>query len=199
MKPTIDCLLINFPYGETVDRWGYGHFQVKSPVPLNNSDLLKISSSLIKKNASIRFRAKGFSMRPFIQDGDRITVSPLQNSPVKVGDVVLYKTADGQAIVHRVIRKTTIDSKAVFFIKGDAAFGQSENVDAEMVLGRVAAIERNGRKRKLDTKLYRIIGLFFAGLSPFSRWIYPIGSRVKHKGRRLLGIILEKVHAAGLF
>jgi signal peptidase I len=152
---------------------------VKSSVPLSNSSLLKLSKDLLERKISIRFRAKGFSMRPFIQDGDLITVSPLQNSPVKVGDVVLYKTVDDQAIVHRVIQKTIKDNKTVFFIKGDAAFSQPEEVDTERILGRVVAIERNGRKRKLDTKLYRIIGLLFAWLSPFSRWIYPVGSKIK--------------------
>ena len=41
LKPTIDCPLINFPYGETVDRWGYGHFQVKNPIPELNRQLEK--------------------------------------------------------------------------------------------------------------------------------------------------------------
>ena len=138
-------------------------------------------------------------MRPFIRDGDLITVSPLQNSPIRVGDVVLYKTANDRAIVHRVIMKTMKNSGAVFFIKGDAAFDQSEEVDAKRVLGRVVAIERNGQKRDLDTKLYRIIGLLFAGLSPFNQWIYPIGSKVKHKGRKHLGIILEKLQSFKLY
>jgi ribosomal protein S18 acetylase RimI-like enzyme len=138
-------------------------------------------------------------MRPFIQDGNLITVSPIRNSPIKIGDVVLYKTKDDQAIVHRAIRKTRINGRTAFFIKGDAAFGQPEEVNTERVLGRVVAIERNRLKRKLDTKLYRIIGLFFAGLSPFSRWIYPIGSKVKHKGHRLLGIILEKLQSLKLY
>ena len=125
-------------------------------------------------------------MRPFIEDGDLITVSPLRNYSIRVGDVVLYKTADDRAIVHRVIRQTRIDGMAVFFIKGDAAFDQFEKVDAENVLGRVVAIERNGQERKLDTKLYRIIGLLFAGLSPFSQWTYPVGSKIKNivRGKR---------------
>ena len=120
-------------------------------------------------------------MRPFIQNGDLITVSPLRNYPIRAGDVVLYKTADDRAIVHRAILKARIDGRAVFFIKGDAAFGQPEKVDTERVLGRVVIIERNGRERKLNTKLNRIIGLLFAGLSPFSRWIYPPLRRIKHK------------------
>ena len=153
---------------------------MKSPIPLSNSNLLKLSRDLLGENTSIRFRAKGFSMRPFIQDGDLITVSPLRNSPVRIGDVVLYKTVDDQAIVHRVIRKRTKGRRATFFIKGDAAFGQPEKVDAERVLGRVVAIERNGLKRKLDTKLHRIIALFFAVISPFSRLTYSIGSKAKY-------------------
>jgi signal peptidase I len=131
-------------------------------------------------------------MRPFIQDGDLITVSPLRDSTIRVGDVVLYKTADDRVIVHRVIRKTIKGSGTVFFIKGDAAFGPPEKIGMKNILGGVTTIERNGRERKLDTKLYRIIGLLFAGLSPFSRWIYPIGSRLKHIVRRLLRIILAK-------
>jgi len=168
---------------------------MKNPILLNNSDLLKISSNLIEKSASIRFRAKGSSMRPFIQDGDLITVSPLRDYPIRVGDVVLYKTVDNRPIVHRVIRKTTIAGKAAFFIKGDATFGPPEKIGMKNILGRVTAIERNGRERRLDTKLHRMIGLAFAMLSPFSRWIYPIGSRVKHTGRRLLGSFLVKLQS----
>ncbi len=161
---------------------------MKTPVLLSNSNLLKLSSDLLERETSIRFRAKGFSMRPFIQDEDMITVSPLRNSPVRIGDVVLYKTADDQAIVHRAIQKTRIDGRTVFFIKGDAAFDKPEEMDARRILGRVAAIERNGRERKLDRKLHRTIGLLFAGLSPFSRWIYPVGSKIKSivRGKRQL-------------
>ncbi len=138
-------------------------------------------------------------MRPFIQDGDLITVSPLRDYPIRASDVVLYKTAGEQAIVHRVIRKTKIDGRAVFFIKGDATFGQPEEVATERILGRVTAIERNGRERRLDTKLHRIIGFLFAGLSPFSHWIYPLGSKIKNKGRGLLVIILVKLQSFKLY
>jgi RimJ/RimL family protein N-acetyltransferase len=84
-------------------------------------------------------------------------------------------------------------------IKGDASFSSPEKVDMQNVLGKVVSIERNGRERRLGTKPYRIIGLFFAGISPFSRWIYPIGSRVKHKGHRTLGIVLEKFQSLKLY
>jgi len=63
----------------------------------------------------------------------------------------------------------------------------------------VTAIERKGRKKRLDTKLYQSIGLFLAGISPFSRWIYPAGSLVKQSGRKILGSILEKLQGFNLY
>jgi hypothetical protein len=123
-------------------------------------------------------------MRPFIRNGYFITVSPIENSSIRIGDVVFYSTAENNVIVHRIINKYGKNGNMKLLIKGDAGFGPTERVSSQDVLGKVVVIERNGRERRLDTKLYRIICLFFAGLSPFSRWIYPIGSRVKHKGRR---------------
>lgn len=138
-------------------------------------------------------------MRPFIRDGDFIVVSRIENSSMKTGDVALYFTAKNKIIVHRVIKKYKKNGRMTLVIKGDASFGSPEKVDMQNVLGKVVAIERNGRERRLDTKLYRIIGLFFAGLSPFSRWIYPIGSILKHKGRRFLVFILEKLQSLRLY
>lgn len=172
---------------------------MKKPTPLKNFELLKLSRDLLARSTSIRFQAKGWSMRPFIRDGDLITVSPPWNSPVRVGDVVLYKNTDERVIVHRVIRKTKTEGGLVFFIKGDATLGQPEEVHTKSVLGRVSAIDRNGQEKRLDTKLHRTIGLIFARLYAFSHWIYPIGSIVKHGGRRLRGNILEKLQSLKLY
>ncbi|MFA4911166.1 MAG: signal peptidase I [Desulfobacteria bacterium] len=160
---------------------------MKNPPFLNHSNLLKLSREFLEKDMSIRFQAKGFSMRPFIQDGDFITVSPVGSSSVRIGDVVFYSTAEDNVIVHRVVNKYGKDGNMNLVIKGDASFSSPEKVDIQNVLGKVVAIERNGRKRNLETRFYRTLNLLFARLSPFSHWIYPIGSRLKHSGRRLLG------------
>ncbi|OGW17824.1 MAG: signal peptidase I [Nitrospinae bacterium RIFCSPLOWO2_12_FULL_45_22] len=160
---------------------------MRKSVNLGITDLLELSQAILEKGNSIRFQAKGWSMRPFIQDGDFIIVSPVQNSSIKKGDVVFYSTDENKAIVHRIIKKYKNNGTTTFLIKGDASFGLPERVDIRNILGKVTAIERKGWKKRLDTKFYRVIGLLFAGISPFSRWTYLIGSRVKHSGRRLLG------------
>lgn len=149
-------------------------------------DLLELSRALLEDGKSVRFQAKGRSMHPFIQDGDIITVSPVENSSINIGDVVLYSPAEDTLIVHRVINKYTEDNNLTMLIKGDASFGSPESVNSQRVLGKIVSIERNGRERKLDTSLYRIIGLFLAAISPFRRWTCSIGGKAKYRGHRLL-------------
>jgi len=138
-------------------------------------------------------------MRPFIRDGDFITVSPVEDFALKTGDVVLYLGAGNQVIVHRVINKYKKERRVTLLIKGDAGFGSAEKVEAQNVLGKVTTIERNGRLKKLDGKLHQIIGFFVAGISPFSQWIYPAGSLVKQSGRKIIGNVLEKLQGLNLY
>ncbi len=143
--------------------------------------LLKLSRDILEKGKSIRFQANGWSMRPFIRDGDFIVVSPVENSSIRTGDVVFHLTTENKVMVHRVIKKykKDEDNRIIMFIKGDATFSFPEKVEMQNVLGKVVAVERNGRKKRLDTKLYKIKGLFFAGISPFSQCTYPFLSKIK--------------------
>ncbi len=148
---------------------------------LRDADLLQLSKDIFRKGKSARFQAKGWSMRPFIRDGDFIVVSPIESSSIKTGDVVFCITTENKVIVHRVIKKhkKDKDNKITMLIKGDATFSSPENVEMQNVLGKVVEVERNGQKKRLDTKFYQIKGLLFAGISPFSQWTYPFLSKVK--------------------
>lgn len=159
---------------------------MKRSVNLTGADFLRLSRDIFEKGKSVRFKAKGWSMRPFIRDGDFIVVSPVENSTIKRGDVVLYSAAGDKVMVHRLIGKYKRKGRTAVLIKGDATLSPPEKIDIQNVLGKVVAIERNGRKKRLDTKLQLIIGLFISGISPFSRWIYPLGSAVKRSWQRLL-------------
>ena len=148
---------------------------------LRDADLIELSKDIFRKGKSIRFQAKGWSMRPFIRDGDFIVVSPIENSSIKTGDVVFYLTTENKIIVHRVIKKykKDKDNRIMMFIKGDATFSYPEKIEMQNVLGKVIAVERNGRKKRLDAKLYQTKGMLFAGISPFSQWTYPFLSKIK--------------------
>jgi signal peptidase I len=154
---------------------------VRKIAHLRDADLLGLSKDIFSQGKSIRFQASGWSMRPFIRDGDFLVVSPIENSSIKTGDVVFCITTENKVIVHRVIKKykKDKDNRITLLIKGDATFSSPEKVEMQNVLGKVVAVERNGRKKRLDTKFYQIKGLLFAGISPFSQWTYPFLSKIK--------------------
>ena len=115
-----------------------------SPI-LTPQQLLELSTELFARGLSVRFRAPGWSMHPTIDDGEVITVEPIEASEVKKGDIILYRVNDG-VIAHRVVRIEMNESGALrFTLRGDAARDCDEPVGSHQVLGRVVLVERQGR------------------------------------------------------
>jgi signal peptidase I len=166
---------------------------MREVITLTEPDFLEISRCLFDKGVGVRFQAKGWSMRPFIKNGDFITVKPIENSSIKTGDVVFYSTAENKVVIHRVIKKYKKNITKVFLIKGDAASGFPEIINVKNVFGKVVEIERRGRTKRLESKSYKVINLFLSGISPFSHRIYPLGSRVKKRGRKIFGTLLKEL------
>lgn len=111
---------------------------------------IHVLEELLREGHPVRFRAPGWSMHPTIRNGEIITVAPLGRSPVRVGDVVLYRRGRA-AIAHRVIRVRSASGRSVgFVLQGDAAPSCDRPIELAQVLGRVLAIERDGRRVRLD-------------------------------------------------
>jgi signal peptidase len=84
-------------------------------------------------------------MHPTIRNGETITVVPLADSPVRNGDILLYRHGRG-ALAHRLVRtrpSSGESSKLIF--RGDAADCCDQPIRFEQILGRVVAVERQGR------------------------------------------------------
>ena len=64
---------------------------------------LDVSTELLERGHSVRFRAPGTSMHPTIKGGENITVEPVEPPDVRTGDIILYRTKTG-VVAHRVIR-----------------------------------------------------------------------------------------------
>jgi hypothetical protein len=127
---------------------------------------------VLARGASFRFRALGFSMSPFIRDGDVLTVVPLAGRPRR-GDVAAYvRPVDGKLAVHRVVGR----KRGVFILKGDNE-DCGDLVPGLGLLGLVVRIERQGR----EIKAGRAGALLIAALSRrrFLPFLYQAGRRIK--------------------
>ena len=105
--------------------------------------LTKLLQAVLDKGAPFRFRAKGFSMSPFIKDDDIITVSPLKDDSIRSGDVVAFIRPEMiNMVIHRVVGK----NGEYFHIKGDNIPDTDELIPVTNIMGSVTRVERNGKE-----------------------------------------------------
>jgi hypothetical protein len=110
---------------------------------LSSRPLKQLLIDILHKGAAFRFRAKGFSMSPFIKNGDVITVAPLRGKKPRLGDVVAFINPRTEGlVVHRVVGKR---GKNHLYIRGDNLPTRSHIVPIGPILGRVERIERDGK------------------------------------------------------
>ncbi len=137
--------------------------------------------TILAKGMPASFTAKGFSMAPFIKDGDVLTVVPLQGTSPGLGDVVAFLRPETEKLaIHRVVA-----GKGHFYcIRGDNSFQVDGFIPKTSILGGVKRVERNGKRvywglgpeRFLIALLTRrgLLSLFFLSIW---RIIHPLKER----------------------
>ena len=64
--------------------------QESAELSLSGANLLKLMKDVHMKGGSLRFTAKGYSMKPSIRHNDIITVSPVDDRNLKRGDIIIH-------------------------------------------------------------------------------------------------------------
>jgi ribosomal protein S18 acetylase RimI-like enzyme len=109
---------------------------------LSNAGQLELLLAMGERGAPLRTMVRGFSMTPFLRDGDVLTIAPLKGKP-RIGEVVAFRHPEsGRLAIHRLVLRTK---------KGWLAWGDNcPEPDGEIVsgdiLGRVIRAERGGRR-----------------------------------------------------
>ena len=155
----------------------------KEELSLSSQQLEKLMRGVLNKGAYFRFQGKGFSMSPFIKDGDVLTIAPVQGSAPGFGDVVVFTHPNtGRLIIHRVIGKKA----GSYLTKGDNAPEEDGLISRAAIVGRVAKVERDGKKPFLGLGPDRFIIAFVTrtGLLPL---LWPVWSLARFFMRRRSG------------
>lgn len=83
---------------------------------------------------------QGTSMRPFLGNGDFVFLDAV-DSPVKKGDIILFRRANGRYILHRVYK---VKKQGTFLMLGDGQL-VTEPIVREQMMGRVVRVTRRGK------------------------------------------------------
>lgn len=124
-----------------------GFVSIEDELPLSGNALAELMQDVLTKGKVFRFRANGFSMSPFIQDDDLISISPLLDAPPKMGEVVAFTNPErGKLIVHRIVSK---DQNAYLLLGDNHPDKKYDSVLVGNILGRVSRVERDGKVLRL--------------------------------------------------
>lgn len=129
--------------------------------------MMSARTSQHTKHRLIVFSFKGFSMYPFLRTGDQLLVEKEIHSPIKIGQILLFKghhSSAGRAYTaHRVVQKIDNDR---FITKGDNLFKPDPGIRRTREAAGIAVMLIRGRRLiNIKKGLYCRIGKLFAYLS----------------------------------
>lgn len=110
---------------------------------LSGAAAAKLLKAVIEKGKPFKFKARGWSMSPFIRDKDILTMSPPSMAFPQKGDVVgVIDPGTGKLVVHRVVGM----NNGRYWIKGDSARKkEAGSFGLDRICGHVTRVERNGK------------------------------------------------------
>ena len=152
---------------------------------LSGEAMTGLLQAALDRRVPFKFKARGFSMSPFIKDGDVITISPLIKysrnflfpltlilspkgrgkgegvSSYSIGfgrSVAFIHPQTGKLVIHRVVGQ----NGSRYLIKGDRHTETDGLIPRGNILGVVAKVEREGREIQLGLGLERFIIAFLS-------------------------------------
>ena len=135
----------------------------KTEVRFNNSEFLPEVVKMLNERHTVTLRLRGFSMRPFLEDGrdKALLTKPVT---IKKGDAVLAEVTPGHYVLHRII---SIKGENVV-LRGDGNIGV-ERCSLADIKGFAIGFYRKGR-----TKLDRTNGLKWSVYSLVWTTLFPL-------------------------
>ncbi|GEM_PF-1251380 len=157
----------------------------------DSSTILELTEEILRKGSSIRFKATGASMYPFIRDGDIVCAEPIELRNIEYADIVLFRTPAGKMVIHRVIKLKKVNKAIISIVtKGDSSLAPDGEVYPEAILGRVVSVENRTGVLRLDKKIPRFANLLYASLLPLSKWPYLLISVILRRIEKRDGMVV---------
>ena len=123
---------------------------------------------------SVTFVVRGFSMRPFLEDGrDKVILAPPREP--EIGDVVLAEVREQIYALHRVIKI----ENGTYTMRGDGnPLRMTEEFTYEKIIGVADGFVRKGKTVSTDSRKWRCYSATWNALKPLRRILLAIYRRI---------------------
>jgi signal peptidase I len=128
-------------------------------------------ANILHQDLDLRVKVTGNSMRPFINNGEVVTLRKVSPESLKCGDIIYFTGANGSPVMHRIVTKSKLpDNSLLLSTKGDALQQKDEPINGGHILGKAFHVEKNlpvlgplsfNLDSILSLGLYKTYGLLF--------------------------------------
>ncbi len=132
----------------------------------------------ILKDNILKIKPIGYSMYPVIvPERDYVYIEKADFSELKRGDVILYRRTQPQAIyvLHRIWK---VKSDGVYTV-GDNQKDIEGPLGSDVILGKMIALDRNGKHIEASGLMYRLLTGIWLVLRPVRRPFSVLAHKVK--------------------
>lgn len=143
-------------------------------VKLENKTFFDAVKESLSSGSGVKIPVTGSSMRPFLRNGDVVSVSAFNGHKLKRGSIALGHWKEGY-VLHRVIGTRG----ANILLAGDNNIAQIEEVPSAEIFAVVTACYRQGKVFSEQTRLDRSLGLWWYYARPLRRIFIAVKRRLK--------------------
>ncbi|MBO4219680.1 MAG: S24/S26 family peptidase [Clostridia bacterium] len=117
---------------------------------------------ILKDEGRLVYSNVGTSMQPLIRQGRDLLIIERTAGRLKKYDVPLYRRANGQYVLHRIIKVRPDD----YVLRGDNQLYREKGVTDGQILGVLTAVVRDGKEILVTATSYRIYVRIWCVLFP---------------------------------
>ncbi|WP_439183715.1 S24/S26 family peptidase [Carboxylicivirga taeanensis] len=128
---------------------------------------------LLKEGHQVEVPAKGMSMYPLLQPGDKLLVKPIRP---QVGDIGVF-CKNNQLIAHRLIHF----SNNTYYFKGDALTRYDSATTAQEVLGTVIARKRGKKQETCHQSIFKLFKILIPKFTIITGHLFYYCGRLHNK------------------
>ena len=118
---------------------------------MNTQEATSLRKQLIENNHAVKIVASGYSMFPFMRNGDLLTISPVPIEEIQIGDVAVFES-NNDWISHRVIDIRKTNNEITLILRGDTCIQLDPLVTKANYIGKTVAFERGGKVYEVGSK-----------------------------------------------
>lgn len=147
---------------------------------LSNAEFLPQVCELANEGHTVSIRAKGNSMRPFLES-ERDVIGLARSESYSERDVVLAEIAKGVFVLHRIERIVTPDGRRTkqnatnplsrVTLRGDGNVKGTEHCLLKDVKVKAITFERKGKTWSVESKRWKFYSRVWPSLLPLRRWL----------------------------